>query len=70
MTKTIEAILRAPDGGHWVGDGFPVRSLFSYHGDTKAIIDSNSYVIGGGTAFLVRQFAILLHNYAPKACKS
>jgi quercetin 2,3-dioxygenase len=23
--------------GHWVGDGFPVRSLFSYQGDTKAI---------------------------------
>lgn len=23
--------------GHWVGDGFPVRSLFSYHGDTRAI---------------------------------
>ena len=21
---------------HWVGDGFPVRSLFSYHGDTAA----------------------------------
>src|SRR3546814_9128510 len=20
------------DHGHWVGDGFPVRSLFSYHG--------------------------------------
>jgi redox-sensitive bicupin YhaK (pirin superfamily) len=23
--------------GHWVGDGFPVRSLFSYQGNTKAI---------------------------------
>jgi redox-sensitive bicupin YhaK (pirin superfamily) len=23
--------------GHWVGDGFPVRSLFSYNGDTAAI---------------------------------
>ncbi len=22
---------------HWVGDGFPVRSLLSYHGDTAAI---------------------------------
>ena len=22
---------------HWVGDGFPVRSLFSYHGDTGVI---------------------------------
>lgn len=25
------------ESGHWVGDGFPVRSLFSYQGDTKAI---------------------------------
>ncbi len=23
--------------GHWVGDGFPVRSLFSYHGDSAAV---------------------------------
>jgi len=22
---------------HWVGDGFPVRSLFSYDGDTSAL---------------------------------
>ncbi|HWK42791.1 MAG TPA: pirin family protein [Croceibacterium sp.] len=34
--KTIDAVLRN-DSGHWVGDGFPVRSLFSYHGDTKPI---------------------------------
>ena len=34
--KTIDTILRN-DSGHWVGDGFPVRSLFSYHGDTGAI---------------------------------
>jgi hypothetical protein len=26
-----------PKGGHWVGDGFPVRSLFSYNGDAQAI---------------------------------
>lgn len=25
------------DSAHWVGDGFPVRSIFSYHGDTAAI---------------------------------
>lgn len=37
MTKTIETILHAPRSGHWVGDGFPVRSLFSYQGDTKVI---------------------------------
>src|SRR3546814_20091863 len=35
MKKLVE-ILRA-NGGHWVGDGFPVRTLFSYHGDTKTI---------------------------------
>lgn len=34
--KTLDTILRN-DGSHWVGDGFPVRSLFSYQGDTKAI---------------------------------
>jgi quercetin 2,3-dioxygenase len=25
-----------PHGGHWVGDGFPVRTLFSYDGDAQA----------------------------------
>ena len=34
--KTLETILRN-DTPHWVGDGFPVRSLFSYHGDTAVI---------------------------------
>ncbi|MDE8654674.1 pirin family protein [Novosphingobium album (ex Liu et al. 2023)] len=34
--KTLVDILRS-SGSHWVGDGFPVHSLFSYHGDTKAI---------------------------------
>jgi redox-sensitive bicupin YhaK (pirin superfamily) len=37
MAKTVETIIRAPGNGHWVGDGFPVRSLFSYQGDTRAI---------------------------------
>jgi redox-sensitive bicupin YhaK (pirin superfamily) len=35
MKKVLE-MLRNEDG-HWVGDGFPVRSLFSYHGDTDAV---------------------------------
>jgi redox-sensitive bicupin YhaK (pirin superfamily) len=35
MKKLLE-ILRS-SGGHWVGDGFPVRSLFGYNGDTRAI---------------------------------
>ncbi len=34
--KKIVDILRS-HGDHWVGDGFPVRSLFSYQGDTDAI---------------------------------
>jgi redox-sensitive bicupin YhaK (pirin superfamily) len=35
MKKLLE-ILRS-SGGHWVGDGFPVRSLFGYNGDTRSI---------------------------------
>ncbi|MCB2050195.1 MAG: pirin family protein [Novosphingobium sp.] len=34
--KTVEKIFRS-DSSHWVGDGFPVRSLFSYNGDTQVI---------------------------------
>lgn len=34
--KKLLKVLRN-DSGHWVGDGFPVRSLFSYHGDTDEI---------------------------------
>lgn len=34
--KNIVEILRS-DGSHWVGDGFPVRSLFSYHHDSAAV---------------------------------
>jgi redox-sensitive bicupin YhaK (pirin superfamily) len=34
--KKIADVLRAK-GGHWVGDGFPVRSLFSYDGDAQAL---------------------------------
>lgn len=37
MTKTVEALIPVASGGHWVGDGFPVRSLFSYHGDARSI---------------------------------
>jgi quercetin 2,3-dioxygenase len=32
----IVRILR-PAGAHWVGDGFPVRTLFSYHRDAQMI---------------------------------
>ena len=34
--KKIADILRS-EGSHWVGDGFPVRSLFSYQHDSAAI---------------------------------
>jgi redox-sensitive bicupin YhaK (pirin superfamily) len=34
--KTIEETLRTP-AGHWVGDGFPVRSLFSYQGQPERL---------------------------------
>lgn len=35
--KAITATFSAPKG-HWVGDGFPVRSLFSYHGMDSQLI--------------------------------
>ena len=34
--KKLLNVLRS-DKGHWVGNGFPVRSLFSYHGDSTAV---------------------------------
>ncbi len=34
--KKIQGIYKAPQG-HWVGDGFPVRSLFSYHSKGQQI---------------------------------
>jgi quercetin 2,3-dioxygenase len=34
--KKVEQILHS-QGRHWVGDGFPVRSLFSYNGDAQAV---------------------------------
>lgn len=34
--KRLVDVLRS-ESGHWVGDGFPVRSLFGYHDDTTAI---------------------------------
>lgn len=35
--KTLIDVVRNDGKGHWVGNGFPVRSLFSYQGDTDAI---------------------------------
>jgi len=50
--KRLDEILRS-ESGHWVGDGFPVRSLFGYDGDTKAI-----------SPFLLFDYAGP-HNFAP-----
>jgi redox-sensitive bicupin YhaK (pirin superfamily) len=36
ITKDI-AKVRRPHGGHWVGDGCPVRTLFSYDEDASAV---------------------------------
>ncbi len=36
MMKKVTDILQS-QGNHWVGDGFPVRSLFSYHDDSATI---------------------------------
>jgi redox-sensitive bicupin YhaK (pirin superfamily) len=52
--KQVTEIMRAP-GGHWVGDGFPVRSLFSYQGDTAAL-----------SPFLLLDYAGP-HDFAPAA---
>jgi redox-sensitive bicupin YhaK (pirin superfamily) len=35
MKKVVDTL--RSDGRHWVGDGFPVRSLFSYHQDSAAV---------------------------------
>ncbi len=34
--KKLVQVLRQ-EARHWVGDGFPVRSIFSYNGDTRAV---------------------------------
>jgi hypothetical protein len=44
--KTLDTILRN-DAAHWVGDGFPVRSLFSYRDDTSAISPFLLFDYGG-----------------------
>lgn len=49
MKKLVE-VLRS-QGGHWVGDGFPVRSLFSYHGDARALSPFLLFDYGGPHLF-------------------
>src|SRR5438094_5984977 len=55
MKKLVE-VLRT-DRSHWVGDGFPVRSLFSYNGDTQAISPFLLFDYAGP-----HQFAPALHK--------
>ena len=50
MTKSLVEIMRT-DRGHWVGDGFRVRSLFSYNGDTAAISPFLLFDYGDPTFF-------------------
>src|SRR3546814_19164754 len=56
MKKLVE-ILRA-NGGHWVGDGFPVRTMYTYSGATKAI-----------SPFLLFDYAGP-HRFVPNAASS
>jgi redox-sensitive bicupin YhaK (pirin superfamily) len=37
MTKSVQTVLR-PHGAHWVGDGFPVRTIFAAHAQDSALI--------------------------------
>lgn len=52
--KTLETILRN-EAGHWVGDGFPVRSLFNYQGDTKLISPFLLFDFAGPRTFEPRE---------------
>src|SRR3546814_12244852 len=49
MKKLVE-IPRA-NGGHWVGDGFTVRTPFTYHADTKALSPSLTFQYAGPPLF-------------------
>lgn len=48
--KELVQILRS-ESGHWVGDGFPVRSLFGYHADAEAISPFLLFDYAGPHAF-------------------
>jgi hypothetical protein len=52
--KQILGVYSAPKP-HWVGDGFPVRSMFSYNGQTQAL-----------SPFLMLDYAGT-HEFAPAA---
>jgi quercetin 2,3-dioxygenase len=48
--KTVSHIQRNPNG-HWVGDGFPVRSIFSYNDNPAAFSPFLLLDFGGPTTF-------------------
>lgn len=48
--KSVSFIQRNPHG-HWVGDGFPVRTLFSYNDDPAAFSPFLMLDYGGPTVF-------------------
>lgn len=48
--KTLQFIQRNPNG-HWVGDGFPVRSIFSYNDQPAAFSPFLMLDYGGPTRF-------------------
>ena len=48
--KTVSFIQRSA-GGHWVGDGFPVRSIFSYNGAAERFSPFLLLDYGGPTKF-------------------
>ena len=45
--KAIKKLLRAPPRGHWVGDGFPVRAIFSDMAFTQEISPFLMFDYGG-----------------------
>lgn len=49
MKKIAE--IKHPRGGHWVGDGFPVRTLFSYGGDSASVSPFLLFDYAGPHAF-------------------
>ena len=48
--KSVSHIQRNPHG-HWVGDGFPVRSIFSYNDNPVAFSPFLLLDFGGPTTF-------------------
>lgn len=48
--KTLTDVLRT-DANHWVGDGFPVRSIFSYHREAKLNSPFLLFDLGGPVNF-------------------